>query len=145
MNITPLSLMFKQRNCSSVIHQVAILDPEAGIDGSMWLFLLPSVRSMAHTRTPAYTGYTKYYGIEIKRANSLGVPAVVQWAKNLTAVAQAAAEAQFNPQPSPVSERIKVGCSRSWDSIPGQGTSICHKCSYNIKKKMWTLICSYRN
>ena len=90
---------------------------------------------MAHTSTPAYTGYTKYYGIEIKHANSLGVPAVVQWAKNLTAVAQAAAEAQFNPQPSPVSERIKVGCSRSWDSIPGQGTSICHECSYNIKKK----------
>ena len=27
-----------------------------------------------------------------------------------------------------------IGCSCSWDSIPGWGTSICHRCSWKRKK-----------
>ena len=67
-----------------------------------------------------------------------GVPAIVRWVKNPTAVARVAAEARVW---SPVlysglriwhCHSCGVGCSCISDSVPGSGTSICHRCSHRI-------------
>ena len=54
-----------------------------------------------------------------------GVPAVVQWVKNLTPVAQVAAEAQGLSPKAQWLEGYGVGPSCSSDSIPGLEASIC--------------------
>ena len=68
-----------------------------------------------------------------------GVPAVAQWVKNPTAVAWVIAELRIlSPaQCSGLSIRhcysygIVHHCGS--DSVPGPGTSICHRCSQKIK------------
>ena len=64
-----------------------------------------------------------------------GVPTVVLWVKNLTAVAQVAMESRVRPSPGTVGYRIWCCHSCSSDSIPSLGTSICHKCGCFKKKK----------
>ena len=54
------------------------------------------------------------------KATVIGVPAVVQWVKNLTAAAGVTAEAW-------VQSPDQCCCSCGTDSIPGLGTSMCHE------------------
>ena len=77
-----------------------------------------------------------------------GVPTVVLWVKNLTAVAQVAMESRVRPSPGTVGYRIWCCHSCSSDSIPSLGTSICHKCGCfkkkkKKKKKMGTVVALY--
>ena len=66
----------------------------------------------------------------------LGLPAVAQWVKNLTAVAQVSAEAQVqSPGPcsglkDPVWLLLWHRSSCGLDSVPGTGTSMCCRCSH---------------
>ena len=63
-------------------------------------------------------------------------PTVVWWVKNLTAVAQAAAEGQVGSLG--LVKRIWFYCSTGigdscgLDSTPGPRTSICHRCGHYI-------------
>ena len=66
---------------------------------------------------------------------------MVQWVKNLTAVAQVTTEAwvQSLAQHSGLKDlelsELRIGHSCSLDSLSGPGTSKCHGCGHLKKKK----------
>ena len=71
----------------------------------------------------------------------IGVPAMEQWVKNLSAVAEVTVEVQVwslalsSGLKDPTVPQPQLGCSSSLDSVLGLGTSICRKCSHKKKKK----------
>ena len=80
-----------------------------------------------------------------QKSSNLGVPAVAQRVKNPTAMAQVSTEAQIC---SPArTSKVKdlalpqllqlcyIGHSYASDSVPGQGTSKCHRCGHKINFK----------
>ena len=68
--------------------------------------------------------------------NDLGISAVAQWVQNPTAVAQVTAEmwVQYLAQCTVLKDPAL--CSCGMDSIPSQGTSICHGYGNKLKNKI---------
>ena len=77
-----------------------------------------------------------------------GVPAVQQ-VKNLTTVTPVATKAQVQSPAwcsglkDSVLLQLGIVCSCGWDSVPGLGTSICHKCGHKIIKTLKNKILIY--
>lgn len=81
------------------------------------------------------------FTLTVKKMIGLGVPAEVQWVKNLTAMAQASAEtwvqspAWCGGLKDPALPRHGTGHSWGSESVPGLGTNICHRWGHKKKKK----------
>ena len=84
------------------------------------------------------------------KISSQGVPAVVQWIKNPTAVAQVAVEAQVqspawhNGFKGPIVAKHGTGCSCGLESVLGPGTSTCCQYGHNIFLKISFLRLSWQ-
>ena len=123
-----LSLLHSSDNTASLITRPA--------GNSKCCFMLHWFQTLYFTYL-LLGGESKFF----KNSNWLGVPAVTQWVKNLTAAAQVTAEVRVWSLVQCSGIRIQhccswsVGCSHSLDSFPGLGTSLCCRFCHKITKK----------